>query len=265
MTLAAESETRNVRRTGIFISGSLLLLSMMLVGCSKESLPTSPSAPTTPPATSTPPAVRYVTVFGVVTNEVTNAAVGGVTVSITAGNGTSGRSVTDGNGYYSIPAVAAGSMTFDISAPNYNGQRMTETVNGDMRRDVRLAPLLSDLEAELMFCVTETNRYRATLQLPPLTRSSALEAFAAEGAREDGLAHSAHQHFRANPGIAFAENVIPWWKRTSVRAVTQEGLAMMWAEGPGGGHHENMRGRYTQLGCGVFVNGNEITVVQDFR
>jgi hypothetical protein len=47
--------------------------------------------------------------------------------------------------------------------------------------------------------------------------------------------------------------------------VIQQGLAMMWAEGPGGGHYENMRGSYTQLGCGVFVNGNEITVVQDFH
>jgi hypothetical protein len=28
---------------------------------------------------------------------------------------------------------------------------------------------------------------------------------------------------------------------------------------------ENMRGPYTQLGCGVFVNGTEITVVQNFR
>jgi hypothetical protein len=39
----------------------------------------------------------------------------------------------------------------------------------------------------------------------------------------------------------------------------------MWAEGRGGGHHENMRGPYSEIGCGVFVNGNEVTVVQAFR
>ena len=126
-------------------------------------------------------------------------------------------------------------------------------------------PGSSPLDAELTFCVAETNRYRAMLGLPPVARSSALEAYAADGAREDGLAHAAHQHFRSVRGIAFAENEIPWWRSTSVRTVMQQGLAMMWAEGPGGGHYENMRGRYTQLGCGVFVNGLEITIVQDFR
>jgi hypothetical protein len=49
----------------------------------------------------------------------------------------------------------------------------------------------------------------------------------------------------------------------------------MWAEGPGGGHYENMIGDYASLGCGVFIathpglrpgaqDGDEITVVQDF-
>ena len=124
-----------------------------------------------------------------------------------------------------------------------------------------------NLEAELTFCVNETNGYRATQGLSALTRSSALETYAAAGAQEDGLAHAPHQHFRSTNGggLARAENEIPWWSATSVHAVIQQGLAMMWAEGPGGGHYENMRGPYTQLGCGVFVNGNEITVVQNFR
>jgi uncharacterized protein YkwD len=126
----------------------------------------------------------------------------------------------------------------------------------------------TNLESELTFCVTETNRYRATLGRAALTRSSALEAYAAVGAREDGLAHAGHQHFRSTNGggIASAENEVPWWTSSnSVHGVVQQGLALMWAEGPGGAHYENMRGPFTQLGCGVFVNGNEITVVQDFR
>jgi uncharacterized protein YkwD len=126
----------------------------------------------------------------------------------------------------------------------------------------------STLEAELAFCVNETNRYRATQGLSALTRSAALETYAAAGAQQDGLAHEPHQHFRfttGGGGLARAENEIPWWSATSVHAVIQQGLQMMWAEGPGGGHYENMHGPYTQLGCGVFVNGNEITVVQDFR
>ena len=129
------------------------------------------------------------------------------------------------------------------------------------------AALPADFESELNLCISEINRYRATLGLPALTRSSALDGYATAGAREDGLAHVAHRHFRATDGggIALAENEIPWWSSPSVRTVIQQGLAMMWAEGPGGPHYENMRGPYTEVGCGVFVNGNEITVVQAFR
>ena len=56
-----------------------------------------------------------------------------------------------------------------------------------------------------------------------------------------------------------------WGSNLSVHKLLVQGLANMWAEGPGGGHYENMRGPYTELGCGVFVNGVEITIVQDFR
>ena len=40
---------------------------------------------------------------------------------------------------------------------------------------------------------------------------------------------------------------------------------MMWAEGRGGGHYDNLAGRYTQVGCGVFVQTDLVTVVQAFR
>ena len=118
----------------------------------------------------------------------------------------------------------------------------------------------------MIFCVTETNRYRATLGLKPLTRSSTLEAYAAIGAREDGLSGQHHQHFRrtSGGGVAVAENEF-WGTNLALHTLMVRGLADMWAEGPGGGHYENMRGPYTQLGCGVFVNGVDITVVQDFR
>jgi uncharacterized protein YkwD len=125
----------------------------------------------------------------------------------------------------------------------------------------------ASLSEDLEFCVRETNRYRATLGLPPLVRSSVLEAYAAAGARQDGLAHRAHLHYKsanlAAKGIA--ENELPWWPGPSVRSVIKTGLAAMWAEGAGGGHYENIRGPYSRLGCGVFVNGNEITVVQNFQ
>lgn len=126
-------------------------------------------------------------------------------------------------------------------------------------------------EADLVYCVDETNRYRAMVAAPPLGRSAGLEAYAAEGARLDGTSHTPHGHFisTGGGGVAFAENEIPWWKLKSgptVRDIIRKGLALMWAEGPGGGHYENIIGPYLELGCGVFVSGaGEVTVVQDFR
>jgi len=122
----------------------------------------------------------------------------------------------------------------------------------------------------LQLCVDETNRYRARVGRPALARSAALESYAATAARNDGTAHVAHQYFKrtGGSGVASAENQMPWWplgSSDSVGSEIQSALALMWAEGRGGGHYENMRGPYTQVGCGIFINGNEITVVQAFR
>jgi hypothetical protein len=50
-----------------------------------------------------------------------------------------------------------------------------------------------------------------------------------------------------------------------VRAIVKQGLAQMWAEGPGGSHYENMKGNYTEMGCGIFLSNDEVTVSQDFK
>jgi uncharacterized protein YkwD len=121
------------------------------------------------------------------------------------------------------------------------------------------------------FCVEEVNRFRATVGAPALTRSSRIDAFSTDAAHVDGEAHEAHSYFRmtnGGNGTARAENVIPWWKAAqygSVRTVVRQGLAMMWAEGPGGSHYENMKGNYTEMGCGVFISNGEVTVSQDFH
>ncbi len=80
-----------------------------------------------------------------------------------------------------------------------------------------------------------------------------------------------HTHFRqtnGGNGTAMAENTIPWWRVKShgtVRNVIREGLAQMWSQGPGGSHYENMRGQYSEVGCGVFMSNGEVTISQDFR
>ena len=97
-----------------------------------------------------------------------------------------------------------------------------------------------------------------------------LEAFAVRAAANDGLAHVGHQYFKLTNGggVSRAENAIPWWSLRrigSVRAALDEGLQMMWDEGPRGAHYMNMAGPYTQIGCGIFVNDGEVTIVQEFR
>ena len=49
-------------------------------------------------------------------------------------------------------------------------------------------------------------------------------------------------------------------------AIVQAGTKMMWAEGPGGGNYENIKGNHASVGCGFYVNADgEVWVVQDFR
>jgi uncharacterized protein YkwD len=120
------------------------------------------------------------------------------------------------------------------------------------------------------YCVAETNRYRAQDGLPPLERSAELDAFAAAGARADARARRPHQHFSTasypHPYSQMGENEIPWWPRPKegVLEVIRQGLAGMYAEGPGGGHHDNLVGPFTHVGCGVHVEGGAVTVVEDF-
>jgi hypothetical protein len=122
------------------------------------------------------------------------------------------------------------------------------------------------------YCVDQLNVYRAKVGAAPFTRSDALQTFATDGAKSDSQSNQPHGHFIATNGggIAFAENEVPGWPQArfgSVRAVIDGGLKMMFGEGPGGGHYENMTNKsYTQGGCGVYVTSqSEVWVTMDFR
>ena len=123
-----------------------------------------------------------------------------------------------------------------------------------------------NLSADLSFCADEVNRYRASVGFPPLSRSADLEAFAAQAADNDGRNHQPHHWFAMTNGggTARAENEILWWSGYGVRSVIEQGLQQMWQSGPGGEHYGIMVGQFSQIGCGIFVNGSEVTVAQDF-
>lgn len=125
-------------------------------------------------------------------------------------------------------------------------------------------------QVEKKLCLDEINRYRATLGLKALAWSAALEAYADEGARYDAARDKAHAHFGAvDPNPADAENEIPGWPLKdykTVSAVMVQGSKMMWDEGPGGGHYENIKGSHTTVGCGIHITAaGDVWIIQDFR
>jgi hypothetical protein len=134
------------------------------------------------------------------------------------------------------------------------------------------APGAGMYAVEAAFCVDETNRLRAVDGKPPVARSQALEDYAMEGAEFDFNAPASppHPHFQmtGGGGIAFAENECPhqlgWNIMGDVRNTVAECIAAFYGEGPGGGHYDNMMGAWGSMGCGIYVVGTDITIVQDF-
>jgi uncharacterized protein YkwD len=120
---------------------------------------------------------------------------------------------------------------------------------------------------DLAYCAGQINALRRSVGLQPLQQSEALEAFAAVAARRDAQARIPHYHFTQTNGggVSRAQTEILWWQGSSVRAVIQKGLAQMWAVGPSGEHYDILAGPFSEVGCGVFVSGSDITVTQDFR
>jgi hypothetical protein len=124
---------------------------------------------------------------------------------------------------------------------------------------------------EISLCAQVTNQYRAAVGKAPLTRASVLEEYATAAARTDGTAKIAHHHARTTNlgnGLSKAENAILWWSLRyygTVEGVVRRGLEDMWTQGDGGSHYRNIVGNFTETGCGIFVNGDEVTVVQAFR
>ncbi len=123
--------------------------------------------------------------------------------------------------------------------------------------------------ADLTACVTQANQARTQGGAPPLSESSALEAFAQAGAQADQTSGTPHSHFLsgANSGIAFAENELLRQSTDlgTFQQVMSIGVQAFVAEGVNGPHYQNLFGNYSQLGCGGVISGHQITVVWDFR
>ncbi len=128
-------------------------------------------------------------------------------------------------------------------------------------------------DGDLATCVTMTNQFRATVGLGALTRSGVIETYAAAAVESDAASGMPHSYsISHNGGVTsgfWAENEALMFGLTSsggtVAAVIRTALNLFWSEGPAGGHYQNIVGPYLQMGCGVFVDGPQVSVVQDFR
>lgn len=144
------------------------------------------------------------------------------------------------------------------------------------RSDAGAEPV-DELEALRQLCVDEINRYRATVNAPPLARATEREACSDRGAQVDGDSGRAHGSATAGVCPAGAQNTCPGWPvggrsgRPDVAAALKGCLKMMWDEGPPPsasctgacfqqhGHYLNMSARGTKrVACGFYRmrNGN---------
>ena len=123
------------------------------------------------------------------------------------------------------------------------------------------------------------NTYRTNAGSPPLAYDAALTAFAYEGSRQYAADHTPHAHFAANirgaPGFgsSSAENqgdprgIPPMDAEPTTSGAKQIAMMMklMFDEGSGGGHHDNMLNpRYRRVGVGLFTADGKLYLTNDF-
>jgi uncharacterized protein YkwD len=113
-------------------------------------------------------------------------------------------------------------------------------------------------QAHIQHCLDQLNAYRAQAGAPALTLDDDLNAFALAGSQELMQDHSAHAHFKADSSQLFAlgfhslgenQGDPNGWMPMDEDAAIDSILSAMMAEGPGGGHHDNI------LSTGFSVTG----------
>jgi uncharacterized protein YkwD len=102
-----------------------------------------------------------------------------------------------------------------------------------------------------------------------LERDDALTAFAQEGSEQVARDHRGHGHLVDRrddcPGCGENQSDARGWRPGPLARQLDEVLELMMAEGPGGGHHDNLLDpRWTRLGVGVANPGGEMYLTIDF-
>jgi uncharacterized protein YkwD len=125
------------------------------------------------------------------------------------------------------------------------------------------------LEEARSHALTYINGLRSLNGVGLLERDDALTAFAQEGSEQVSRDHRGHGHFTDHaadcPSCGENQSGATGWRPGPVGRQIDEVLQLMMAEGPGGGHHDNMLNpRWTRLGVGIVNPGGEMYLTLDF-
>lgn len=138
-------------------------------------------------------------------------------------------------------------------------------------------PLPSD--ALVRYNLERLNVYRKQAGIGALKYDAAISAFALEGSRQLSKDHQAHAHFREKAqgatalGTRSAENQGDW---NGVPKLADDPIAngkkqidwmldLMFKEGPGGGHHDNMLNpKFKRVGIGLTSVAGKLYLTNDF-
>jgi hypothetical protein len=117
-------------------------------------------------------------------------------------------------------------------------------------------------------CVDRVNQLRSTKGKGPLARLPSAEDCVDGQAKKDSETGQAHGAFNdcvneVQGWTGTAQNECPGWG--SVAATLGACIDDMWAEGPGGGHYDNMVSDSDFIACGFYTTpGGKVWMVQDF-
>jgi len=114
-------------------------------------------------------------------------------------------------------------------------------------------------------CVDRVNQFRACVCLGPLARNNSGEACVDQEAQYDST-NGAHAGFIARicTPNGMGENECPGWGQ-AIPEIIDSCLQMMFDEGPGGGHYDNITGHFSSVACGFYTDGSGQTwATQDF-
>ncbi len=127
--------------------------------------------------------------------------------------------------------------------------------------------------------VERLNAYRAGKGLPALLYDAKISAFAKAGSEQYARDHTPHRHFaeRAQGAPGFGSrsaenqgdpNGVPAMDPDPVKSGKKQIdllLKLMYDEGPGGGHYDNMMNpRFRRVGIGLHYAGGRLYLTNDF-